>query len=61
MNQSSEAEAGSVAVEDEEVTIVNESPSIVEGTWRRMFELDMREDAADFSSKILEEGEDHVS
>ena len=27
---------------------------IVEGTWRRMFELDMREDAADFSSKVIE-------
>lgn len=39
---------------DEELEILTESSSIVEGTWRRLFELDMREDAADFSSKIAE-------
>ena len=42
---------------DEEAEVINESPAIVEGTWRRMFEVDMREDAADFSSKILEAGQ----
>jgi len=41
---------------DEEAAVINESSSIVEGTWRRMFELDMREDAADFSSKVVEAG-----
>lgn len=45
-------ETGDVA--DEEVSVVNENSRIVEGTWRRMFEIDMREDAADFSSKALE-------
>merc|ERR1712070_874869 len=39
---------------DEEVAITTESDKLVEGTWRRMFELDMREDQADFSSKALE-------
>jgi len=39
---------------DEEADIVLESTNIIEGTWRRMFELDMREDAADFSSKLME-------
>lgn len=37
---------------DAETSIITESDKIVEGTWRRMFELDMREDAADFSSKV---------
>ena len=41
---------------DEEAAVLNESPAIVEGTWRRLFEVDMREDAADFSTKILEAG-----
>lgn len=31
-----------------------ESRDVVEGTWRRMFEVDMREDEMDFSSKALE-------
>jgi hypothetical protein len=28
---------------DEEIEVINESSSIVEGTWRRMFEIDLRE------------------
>ena len=40
---------------DAEASIITESDKIVEGTWRRMFELDMREDAADFSSKVNEQ------
>jgi len=44
--------AGTEAVMDEEVEVVKESTDIIEGTWRRMFEVDMREDAADFSSKV---------
>jgi predicted RNA-binding protein with RPS1 domain len=39
---------------DPEAAISMESQEIVEGTWRRLFEVDMREDQADFSSKILE-------
>lgn len=39
---------------DEENDIVKESISLVEGSWRRMFELDLRADELDFSSKILE-------
>lgn len=38
--------------EDEEVT--QESERISVGNWRRMFELDMREDEADFSSKAVD-------
>jgi hypothetical protein len=48
---SSEEDSGPA---DEESDIVLESTNIIEGTWRRMFELDMREDAADFSSKLME-------
>jgi predicted RNA-binding protein with RPS1 domain len=40
---------------DEETDIINENIAVVEGTWRRMFEIDMREDELDFSSKIAEE------
>lgn len=40
---------------DEEASIVGESSKIIEGTWRRMFEIDMREDASDFESKIQEQ------
>jgi len=39
---------------DEEIDVLNESKDIVEGTWRRMFEIDLREDQADFSSKAVE-------
>jgi predicted RNA-binding protein with RPS1 domain len=39
---------------DEEFEVLNESKDVVEGSWRRMFEVDMREDEADFSSKALE-------
>ena len=42
------------AIVDEELEVVNESEDIVEGTWRRLFEIDMREDEADFSSKATE-------
>lgn len=42
-------------VEDEEIEILNESAKVIEGTWRRLFEIDMREDELDFSSKIAEE------
>eukprot|EP01038_Epipyxis_sp_PR26KG_P012900 gene12900-17284_t len=49
---------------DEETAVLNESVDIVEGSWRRMFEVDMREDAADFSSKAvdadLKEMEDEI-
>jgi predicted RNA-binding protein with RPS1 domain len=41
--------------EDEEAEILNENAQVIEGTWRRMFEIDMREDELDFSSKIAEE------
>jgi predicted RNA-binding protein with RPS1 domain len=43
-----------LAAVDEELEVVNESEDIVEGTWRRLFEIDMREDEADFSSKATE-------
>lgn len=39
---------------DQETEIINESSDIVEGTWRRMFELDLRDDQADFTSKLFE-------
>ena len=39
---------------DEEAEVVMESKAVVEGTWRRMFEVDMREDQADFSTKVRE-------
>ena len=35
--------------------VIVESDKIVEGTWRRMFELDLREDASDFASKAVEQ------
>lgn len=35
----------------EEEAVMAESSQIVDGTWRRLFELDMRQDAADFSNK----------
>lgn len=41
-------------VKDEETEVLNESKDVVEGTWRRMFEVDMREDERDFSSKAME-------
>lgn len=41
-----------VAAEEDGVT--QESSKIVEGTWRRMFELDLRADQSDMSSKALE-------
>jgi hypothetical protein len=44
---------GNVGV-DEEAEVVMENTAVVEGTWRRMFELDMREDQADFSTKVKE-------
>lgn len=40
--------------EDIEMAVIKESSDVVEGVWRRMFEVDLREDAADFSSKIEE-------
>jgi ribosomal protein S1 len=39
------------AAVDEEIGIISESTDLVEGTWRRMFELDLRADQLDFSSK----------
>jgi hypothetical protein len=39
---------------EEEFEVLNESNDVIEGVWRRMFEVDMREDEADFSSKALE-------
>jgi len=45
----------SVVVKDEELEVLNESKDVIEGTWRRMFEVDMREDELDFSSKALEQ------
>ena len=46
--------SSSGSVVDEEVAVINESSDIVEGTWRRLFEVDMREDAADFTSKVAD-------
>jgi predicted RNA-binding protein with RPS1 domain len=43
------------AAEDEEAGVLSENAKVIEGTWRRMFEIDMREDELDFSSKIAEE------
>ena len=43
-----------LAVSDPEAEVVMESKAVVEGTWRRMFEVDMREDQADFSTKVRE-------
>lgn len=45
----------SLIVKDEELEVLDESKAVMEGTWRRMFELDMREDEADFSSKAFEQ------
>eukprot|EP00595_Chromulina_sp_UTEXLB2642_P000156 CAMPEP_0196761602 /NCGR_PEP_ID=MMETSP1095-20130614/903_1 /TAXON_ID=96789 ORGANISM="Chromulina nebulosa, Strain UTEXLB2642" /NCGR_SAMPLE_ID=MMETSP1095 /ASSEMBLY_ACC=CAM_ASM_000446 /LENGTH=367 /DNA_ID=CAMNT_0042111387 /DNA_START=694 /DNA_END=1797 /DNA_ORIENTATION=- len=42
-------------VVEEEFKILTESKNVIEGTWRRMFELDMREDEADFTSKVFEQ------
>jgi len=42
-------------VKDPELEIVNESGSLVDGVWRRMFEIDMRKDEADFSSREKDE------
>ena len=39
---------------DEEEEVIMENSAVVEGTWRRMFEVDMREDQADFSTKMRE-------
>lgn len=41
-------------LEDEDTAVLKESSSIVEGTWRRMFELDLRADEADFSSRAID-------
>jgi len=47
------ASAASAEV-DEEAEVVMESTAVVEGTWRRMFEVDLRDDQADFSTKARE-------
>jgi hypothetical protein len=39
---------------DEDFEVLDESIKIIEGTWRRMFEVDMREDENDFNSKAME-------
>lgn len=39
---------------DEDFQVLDENIKIVEGTWRRMFEVDMREDEQDFNSKAME-------
>merc|ERR1719313_1132723 len=39
---------------NEESGITQESKDIVEGTWRRMFELDLRQDISDASAKQIE-------
>jgi predicted RNA-binding protein with RPS1 domain len=41
--------------EDVEMAVITESDKVVEGVWRRMFEVDLREDAADFSSRVNEQ------
>ena len=41
--------------EEEEFSVLSENAQVIEGTWRRMFEIDMREDELDFSSKIADE------
>ena len=38
--------------DQQENAVTKESKSLVEGSWRRMFELDLRKDEADFSSKV---------
>jgi len=40
---------------DEEADVVFESKNVVEGTWRRMFEVDLRADENEFSSKVMEQ------
>ena len=39
---------------DEDFEVLDENIKIVEGTWRRMFKVDMREDEQDFNSKAME-------
>ena len=41
-------------VANEEEEVIMENSAVVEGTWRRMFEVDMRQDQADFSTKARE-------
>ena len=40
---------------------IHESPSMVDGAWRRMFELDMRKDAEDFNSKSADFDEREIA
>merc|ERR1719502_1458816 len=40
---------------NEEAGVTQESKAIVEGTWRRMFEVDLRQDISDASAKQIEQ------
>jgi len=44
-----------VALSNEEAGVTQESSAIVEGTWRRLFELDLRQDMSDASAKQVEQ------
>lgn len=48
------AEVKATEAMDEELVVLQESTSVVEGSWRRMFEMDMRDDEKDFSSKAFD-------
>lgn len=48
------SETSEAAKVDEDLEVIMESNAIVEGTWRRMFEVDLRADEADFSAKAVE-------
>lgn len=48
------SDATEAAKVDEELEVIMESNTIVEGTWRRLFEVDLRADEADFSAKAVE-------
>ncbi len=50
-----------LVVGDPEVDFIHESPSMVDGAWRRMFELDMRKDAEDFNSKSADFDEREIA
>ena len=40
---------------NKELEILAESSEVIEGNWRRLFEIDMREDELDFTSKVFEQ------
>lgn len=48
------SDASEAAKVDEDLEVIMESTAIVEGTWRRLFEIDLRADEADYSAKAVE-------